>query len=108
MMIYTIHAPFPERLEEVKAEMLRLGAPKIRVVHCGDHYQALEGSHRIAAAHALGLKPELVVYEQDDEIDITQFDWFDPANWARTVYPAGEVAGDLYSWTASRDYSFEG
>ena len=104
--IYAIHAPLADRLEVVKAEMATLGAPTIRVVDCGDHYMALEGSHRIAAAHALGLTPELVIYDQDDALDITQFDWFDAANWGETEYPAGEVAGELFAPTQARDYSF--
>lgn len=104
MMIYTIHAPEDEKLEAVKAEMRALGAPVIRVVNCGDYYMALEGCHRIAAAHALGIDPELVIYEQGDDLDITVFDWFDAANWAGTVYPAGEVAGELYS-TQAQGYS---
>ena len=106
MMIYAIHAPIADRLEEVKSEMRILGAPTIRVVDCIDYYQALEGSHRIAAAHALGLTPELMIFGQDDEIDITAYDWFDPANWHATVYPAGEVAGELFSSTQARDYEF--
>ncbi|HEX5321482.1 MAG TPA: hypothetical protein VFW46_20160 [Stellaceae bacterium] len=105
MMIYTIHAPTDDHLEEVKTEMTTLGRPSIRVVDCGDYYMALEGSHRVAAAHALGVEPELVIYEQADEIDITVFDWFDRANWAETVYSAGEVAGELYSMQA-RAYQF--
>lgn len=104
--IYAIHAPVAEKLETVKREMETLGAPTIRVVNCGDHYMALEGSHRLAAAHALGLEPELVVFEQDEMLDITQFDWFDEANWFETTYQAGEVAGELFSPNQARDYSF--
>jgi hypothetical protein len=104
--IYAIHAPIIERLEAVKAEMLVLGAPAVQVVDCGDYYMALEGSHRIAAAHDLGLVPELTVYQQDDEIDISLFDWFDTANWDRTIYPAGEVAGELFAPSQARDYVF--
>ncbi len=44
--------------------MCVLGAPKIEVVDCGDHYQALEGSHRLAAAAVLDLAPELIIREQ--------------------------------------------
>lgn len=105
-MIYAIHAPFADRLEAVKMEMAVMGAPTIRVVDCGDYYMALEGSHRLAAAHALGLTPELIVFEQDDVLDITQFDWFDAANWGETAYAAGEVAGELYAPTQARDYRF--
>jgi hypothetical protein len=95
--VYTIHNTDPAKLATVKAEMATLGAPVIRVVNCGDYLMALEGTHRIAAAHALDLAPEFVVIEQDDELNITEFDWFDPANWAETTYPAGEVAGELFS-----------
>lgn len=103
--IYAIHAPKADQIKAVVAEMKALGAPAIRVVDCGDYYMALEGSHRLAAAHELGLTPDLVVFEQDDIIDITQFDWFDASNWAETQYPAGEVAGELYS-TQARPYRF--
>lgn len=103
--IYTIHAPEADKLEAVKREMETLGAPTIRVVDCGDYLMALEGCHRIAAAHDLGIDPEFVVIEQDDAIDITGFDWFDAANWAETIYPAGEVAGELFS-TQAQMYRF--
>jgi hypothetical protein len=88
-----------------------LGPPTIRVVDCGDHYQALEGSHRLAAAHTLGITPRLLIYAQDELIDISCYDWFDPANWAAGAdtpqYPAGEVAGELFSAHSAREYRFE-
>lgn len=104
--VYAIHAPHEDRLSTVISEMQAMGAPTIRVVDCGDHYMALEGSHRLAAASKLGLDPTFVVYGQDDQIDITAFDWFDADNWAETIYPAGEVAGELFSPTQARDYRF--
>lgn len=107
MMIYAIHAPEAAKLASVIEEMRTLGAPKLRVVACGDYYMALEGSHRLAAAAELGLVPELVVYEQDDEIDVTAHDWYDSANWSGERYSAGEVAGELYS-TQAVGYRFEG
>jgi hypothetical protein len=107
MMIFAIHAPNPEKLIEITAEMQERGAPAIKVVNCGDYYMALEGSHRIAAAHKLGLKPELVIYEQDEVIEIENFDWFDAAIWADTKYPAGEVASELFAPSQALDYSFE-
>lgn len=103
--VYAIHAPAADKLEAVKAEMSSLGAPTIRVVDCGDHYMALEGSHRLAAAAELGITPELEVYDQDDTLDITEHDWYEAANWAGTEYSAGEVAGELYS-TQAVAYSF--
>jgi len=104
-MIYAIHAPTPDKLADVIEQMRSLGAPTIRVVNCGDFYMALEGSHRLAAAAELGLVPELVIYEQDDEIDVTEHDWYDSANWTGERYTAGEVAGELYSVRAV-DYQF--
>ena len=105
--IYAIHAPFAERLEKVTAQMQTLGAPVIRVVDCGDYYMALEGSHRIAAAHALEMEPTLAVIAQDDEIDISEFDWFDSANWDRTTYTGAEVAAELFSPQQARAYRFD-
>lgn len=105
--VYLIHAPDPDHLKEVKAEMQRLGAPTIRVVDCGDYYMALEGAHRLTAAHELGLAPNLVVYDQEVEIDVTIYDWYDAANWDRTIYSAGEVAGELYSPHSARDLWFD-
>lgn len=105
--IYAIHGTDEDKLQGVIAEMRTLGAPTIEVVDCGDHYQALEGSHRLAAAHALGLVPTLVIREQDEIIDITKYDWFDEANWAETSYPAGEVVGELFSPQQAVDYQFD-
>lgn len=104
-MIYTIHAPEEKKLASVIEEMRQLGAPRIQVVDCGDYYMALEGSHRIAAAHALGLEPELQVHEQDDILDVSGFDWYEEANWGGTQYEAGEVAGELFS-PAAGTYQF--
>ena len=104
--VYAIHAPQADRLEEVKAEMARLGAPKIEVVDCGDHYRALEGSHRLAAAHAANIEPNLIIWDQDDLIDVTKYDWYDEANWSETEYMAGEVAGELFAPTSAVAYSF--
>ena len=105
-MIYAIHAPSADRLAAVKAEMLVLGVPTIQVVDCGDHYMALEGSHRLAAAHELGFIPELIVYSQEDVLDVTQYDWYEAANWSGTKYTADEVAGELFSPSQARDYAF--
>lgn len=104
--IYAIHAPDADRLPGVIAEMQAMGAPTIEVVDCGDYFMALEGSHRLAAAYELGLKPVLTVHEQDDALDITRFDWFDAANWAGIEYPAGEVAGEIFSAQQAVAYSF--
>lgn len=104
--VFAIHAPFADKLAEVTAEMEMLGAPTIEVVNCGDHFMALEGSHRLAAAHALGLKPELVIHEQSDLLDISGYDWFDASNWAETRYTAAEVADAIFSPMQAVAYSW--
>ena len=105
-MIYAIHSTNADHLATVTAEMETLGAPTIRVVDCGDHYIALEGSHRIAAAHALGMEPILEIYDQDDVIEIGEYDWFEACDWCGTSHAAGEVAGALFDPLAAVDYSF--
>ncbi len=57
-----------EHLAEVKAEMETLGAPTIRAIWLEMHnaWMALEGCHRIRAAKALGLAPEIEEVEEDD------------------------------------------
>jgi len=51
-----------QHLETVVADMKELGAPTIRVVkNPAGGYAALEGSHRLAAAKELGLKPDFQV-----------------------------------------------
>ncbi len=106
MMIYSIHAPKEDHLLAVTEEMRAMGAPTIRVVDCGDYFMALEGSHRLAAAHNLGLTPNFEVFADQEVIDITEFDWFDPENWAETTYPAGEIAGELFSPRQAVPYKF--
>lgn len=103
MMIYAIHRAEPDRLETVKAEMLELGAPAIRVVDAGDSYIALEGSHRLAAAHQLGIMPILEVLEEDEEIDPDDFDW---GEFHQDVATAGEAAGELFDHREAVGYRF--
>lgn len=101
--VYTIHAANAAHLEAVTADMQRLGAPTVRVVDCGDHYQALEGTHRLHAAQALGLAPILEVYAQDAALDLPAFDWFDGDE---AVALAGEVAGELFDPRAAQPIRF--
>ena len=71
MTIALVHDHYDdEHLAEVIEEMRTLGAPKIHAVwmECYDGYQALEGCHRIRAAHALGLTPEIVEVEYSDDM----------------------------------------
>jgi hypothetical protein len=106
--VYAIHAPEAGKLEKVKAEMLQLGAPAIQVVECGDCYIALEGSHRLAAAHELGLTPRLIIKDQHDIVDVRVYDWYEPANWSGIEYLASEVVGEIFSARRAVPYSFEG
>ena len=53
------------------------------------------------------LDPPLI-YDPLTLIDINHYNWFDRANWAGTVKPAGEVAGKLYSAWQAVAYSFSG
>lgn len=78
-MIYLINKTDPKHLALVKAEMATLGAPTIRAFDAGDHWVALEGSHRITAAVDLGLP---VIIEELDFEDIryramSEFDSYD-------------------------------
>ncbi len=104
--VYAIHAPDADKLQTVIAEMRELGTPTIEVINCGDYYQALEGSHRLAAAHTLEIEPRFVVREQDEMIDIAGYDWFDVAHWAETKYPAGDIAGELFNPRRAIAYKF--
>ena len=71
MRIALIHKHHDEQhLESVKTQMQRLGPPTIEAVwmECYGHWVALEGCHRLRAAHVLGLVPEIeeVEYSDDD------------------------------------------
>jgi hypothetical protein len=80
MKIALIHDHFEEaHLENIKAEMCKLGAPTIKAVwleHLGA-WAALEGCHRIRAAKKLGITPEIeeIEYSEDittDDLDISE------------------------------------
>lgn len=60
MYITLLHPHYNDQhLEEVKAEMIKRGAPVIRTIwsECHGVWMAIEGCHRIRAAEALGLTP---------------------------------------------------
>jgi len=70
MRVILFHNHFDvEHLDEVKAEMNTLGAPTIKAVwmDCWDSWVALEGCHRLRAAHALGITPEIEAVEYSTE-----------------------------------------
>lgn len=104
--IATINHPDPTHLAAVRAEMLRLGAPTVRVVRdeAQGLYLALEGSHRLAAARELGIVPILQVIPEDElisceEIGYDDCGWFEgePARVGdirdRIASPMGTYAG---------------
>lgn len=66
MRIYAKHAPGRDgHLVRVMEEMLDLGPPVIRCVSFCGRTVALEGSHRLAAAHLLGMPVNLVLLPLD-------------------------------------------
>lgn len=93
MYIYTAHPAQPHHLADVINEMKVLGAPTIRVVDCGDHFIALDGTHRLAAACELGVAPDLDILDQDDIVDASSLDWPELTDGE---YTAGELAADRY------------
>lgn len=69
MNIILFHNHFDAKhLENVTAQMQKLGAPTIKAVwmECFSAWVALEGCHRIRAAYSLGLTPEI------DEIEYSE------------------------------------
>jgi hypothetical protein len=93
--LYTIHGHSDAKVETVMTEMAMLGTPQVRVVDCGDHYMALEGTHRLEAAARLGIVPNLIVLEQDELVSADTLDW--DYLQAGESYTAGELAGEIYS-----------
>lgn len=68
MQIIAINKPENDRLPSIMAEMERRGAPAIKAVWMAAYnaWVALEGSHRLAAAQALGVTPEIEEVEYED------------------------------------------
>ena len=65
--------------------MIANGAPTIRAIDLGDdEYAAVEGSHRVAIAHELGLIPEIQIIDLEDEIEHDVEDV--PSKIAQDVY----------------------
>jgi hypothetical protein len=52
-------------LGKVVTEMQQVGPPTLRVMDHGGNLCATEGSHRLAAAHQLGIVPKLVIEVSD-------------------------------------------
>lgn len=75
MTIILLHKHYDEaQLQAVTDQMRRLGAPQIKAIydHSNSMWIALEGCHRLRAAHALGITPQLIdvgIYDDDGFID---------------------------------------
>lgn len=84
MDIILLHDVDEEHLAEVTESMMEQGAPTIHAIWdpCYDAWVALEGTHRIAAAHKLGLTPEIDEVEYDDVSDmcVRELPWNDLDN----------------------------
>ena len=93
-IVYAKHEPYGDgHLEEVLAQMQMLGAPTIRAVRHDHDLIALEGSHRLAAAQILGIKPIFV--EVHAELpDLRHLDGL-PSFWerAKAGLPVYDVTG---------------
>jgi hypothetical protein len=92
------HEIDPEKLRDVISEMKKFGRPKIDVVDTGEEYLALEGSHRLTAAHKLGMKPIYNVVDQESiidpkayDVDTYNFKWDD-----NEPHTAGEMAWEMH------------
>lgn len=93
--IALLHKHYDEaHLAKVISEMELLGAPTIKAVwmECWNMWVALEGCHRLRAAHALGLDPIIDEVEySDDEIELDSGDMYrisdivDAAHSAKTL-----------------------
>lgn len=73
MEIALFHKHYDEtHLEEVKAKMLTLGAPKIRAIWSDayDMWMAVEGCHRLRAAAALGIRPIIIDVSNQNTVTI--------------------------------------
>lgn len=67
-VIFAKHAPYGDgHLGDVMDTMRHAGPPTIRCVWYGSRLLALEGSHRLHAAHCMGLVPRVVVLTPDSE-----------------------------------------
>ena len=72
LRIYAKHEPYKNgHLEKVLNEMIVKGPPTIKCIDYRNRLYAIEGSHRLAAAHYLGMVPSVDLVSQDrfDPVD---------------------------------------
>lgn len=101
--LYAIHKTDESKVLAVMAEMETLGAPTIRVVDCGDNYQAIEGCHRIEAAARLGLALNLEILDADEMISAASLDLED----LRDDATAGEIAEMVFDARQAAPYKLD-
>ena len=66
LRVFAKHDPYTDgHLGKVESDMLERGTPTINVVEWRGDYFATEGSHRLHAAHSMGLIPNLIVSSPD-------------------------------------------
>ena len=73
MQIALLHKHYNRgQLEQVKREMVELGAPIIRAIWSEMYglWLAVEGSHRLRAAEELGISPKIDDISDDDTVMI--------------------------------------
>lgn len=95
MEIALVHNHFDAgHLAAVKAEMQKLGAPKIKAVwmECWGIWVALEGSHRLRAAADIGLAPEIEEVEYSEEVTTADIGLGD--DFGGDVWTIAELADD--------------
>lgn len=76
MEIALLHNYYTEKhLNEVKAEMVKRGAPVIRAIwsECYGMWLAVEGCHRIRAAKELGLTPIINDISNNNTVTIQEY-----------------------------------
>ena len=66
--IYAPNRPMTDRLRKVSDRMTSMGPPTIHAYWAKNHWIALEGSHRLVAAKALGLVPRICSVGSDETI----------------------------------------
>lgn len=92
MRITALNIVDQDHLATVVEEMRTLGAPAIRAVETCHGLVAIEGSHRLAAAALLCLKPHVEILAEDDIVEGASLN-----DIAGDIYANGDVDGDSIS-----------
>lgn len=110
MEIFLTHDHYDKtHLEDVKAEMIKLGAPTIRVFDMGEGmYAAIEGCHRLRAAAALGVTPEIEILDYDALADIDVTDEQAHGLGLDLDNPGTTFAQIIDGWNWRKSFVFEG